>query len=138
MDKHFTGKPVLVWITNPEACQRIVAAGKALAAERSAELVIVSIQRNMSGTWQKQAEDLELLHRAARDVGAELTVVYSDNSFKSATEIIIDTKPQAMIAGLPGTEGRSAFLDHIFGIDDEVQAYLVDATGNVVHSDILD
>ncbi len=138
MDKHFEGKPVLVWITNPEACQRIVAAGKELAAELSAELVIVSIQRNMSGTWQKQAEDLELLHRAARDVGAELTVVYSDNSFKAATEIVLETKPGAMIAGLPGTEGRSAFLDHIFGIDSETEAYLVDSSGNVVHADILD
>ena len=136
--EHFTGKPVLVWITNPEASQRIVSAGKELAEEEKAELIIVSIQRNMSGSWQKQAEDLELLHRAARDVGAELTVVYSDNSFKAATEIVLDTKPGAMIAGLPGTEGRSAFLDHIFGINPETEAYLVDSSGNVVHADILD
>lgn len=138
MKNDFKGKPVLVWITNPEACQRIVAAGKKLAVELGAELVIVSIQNNLSGSWQKQAEDLELLHRAARDVGAELTVVYSDNSFKAAADIVNGTDPQAMITGLPGTEGRSAFLDHVFSIKEHVQSYLVDSSGNTVRSDIID
>ncbi len=137
MENNFTGKPVLVWITNPEACQRIVAAGKKLADELSAELVIVSIQNKMSGNWHKQAEDLELLHRAARGVGAELTVIYSENSFKAAAEVVNDTDPQAMITGLPGTQGRSAFLDYIFNIKEHIQSYLVDASGNVVRSDIL-
>lgn len=137
MKTDFTGKPVLVWITNPEACQRIVAAGRRLADECNAELVIVSIQSRMLDNWKKQAEDLELLHRAARDVDAELTVVYSENAFKSATEVVNSIGPQAMITGLPGTQGRSAFLDHIFNIKDNIQSYLVDSSGNVVRADIL-
>jgi len=137
MEHNIAGGPVLGWITKPEACQRIVAAGKRLAEELNAELFIVSIQNKAYGTWLKQAEDLELLHRAARGVGAELTVVYSDNAFKAAAEVVENTNPQAMITGLPGTQGRSAFLDYIFNINDNVQSYLVDASGNVVRADIL-
>ena len=136
MEKNFTGRSVLVWITNPAACQRIVEAGQKLANELSTDLDIVSIQGQPAGNWEKQAKDLELLHRAARNVGAELTVVYSDNAFKAATEIVDKIDPQAMITGLPGTQGRSAFLDYIFGLKDDVQPYLVDASGNVIRADI--
>ena len=37
-------KTVLVWVTNPDACQSIVSAGRKLADDNKVELVIVSIQ----------------------------------------------------------------------------------------------
>ena len=130
-------RPVLVWVTNPEACKRIIAAGRKMADEHGSELYIVSIQNRILDDWEKRARDLEMLHRAARESDADLTVVYSENAFKSATEVVDNIKPQAMIAGLPGTEGRSAFIDHLFSINGDIQTYVIDQSGNLVHADIL-
>lgn len=137
MSFEYREQPVLVWVTNPEACKRIIAAGRKMADEHGSELYIVSIQNRMLDDWEKRARDLEMLHRAARESNADLTVVYSENAFKSAAEVVGNIKPQVMIAGLPGTEGRSAFIDHLFGINGDIQTYVIDGSGNLVRADIL-
>ena len=137
MNSEYREPPVLVWVTNPEACKRIIAAGRKMADEHGSELYIVSIQNRILDDWEKRARDLEMPHRAAREADADLTVVYSENAFQSATEVVSNIKPQAMIAGLPGTEGRSAFIDHLFSIKDGIQTYVIDASGNLVRADIL-
>ena len=137
MNSGYIEMPILVWVTNPEACKRIIAAGRKMADEHGSELYIVSIQNRILDDWEQRAKDLELLHRAARESDGDLTVVYSENAFKSATEVVNNINPQAMIAGLPGTEGRSAFLEHLFGIREDVQTYVIDGSGNLVRADIL-
>lgn len=137
MDLEFENKAVLVWVTNPEACDRIVKAGRKMADEHGAELYIVSIQNRILDDWKRRASDLELLHRAARSVEAELNVVYSENPFQSAAKIVTEIQPGMMITGLPGTEGRSAFLDHICSIDEHIQTYVIDMSGNLVRADVL-
>lgn len=137
MERELENKSVLVWVTNPEACERIVKAGRRLADEHKSELYIVSIQNRILDDWKRRAGDLELLHRAARSVDAELNVVYSENPFKSATEIVSEIQPGMMLAGLPGTEGRSAFLEHICSINEHIQTYVIDASGNMVRAAML-
>ena len=51
MDLEFDNKAVLVWVTNPEACERIVKAGRKMADEHSSELYIVSIQNRILDDW---------------------------------------------------------------------------------------
>ena len=137
MNSEYTEKPILVWVTNPAACKRIIAAGRKIADEHRSELYIVSIQNKILDDWEKRAKDLELLHRAAREANADLTVVYSENAFQSATEVVSNIAPQVMIAGRPGTEGRSAFLEHLFGMREDIQTYVIDGMGNLVRADIL-
>ena len=137
MNSDYKEAPVLVWVTNPAACRRIIEAGRKMADEHGTELYIVSIQNRILDDWEKRAGDLEMLHRAARDSEADLTVVYSENAFRSATEVVENLRPQVMIAGLPGTEGRSAFIDHLFGISENIQTFVIDMSGNLVRADIL-
>ena len=132
-----TNGPVLVWVMNPEAGDRIIQAGKKLADERGAEIFIVSIQNSAGEDLLQRGVELEILHRAARQVGAELTVLYSENPFHSAAEIVEKIRPSAMVTGLPGTEGKSVFLDYIYTLGEGIQSYLVDNSGNTVRADLL-
>lgn len=59
-------KTVLVWVTNPDACQSIVSAGRKLADDNKVELVIVSIQGSIKGDWNNRASDLKKLSEAAK------------------------------------------------------------------------
>ena len=103
-------KTVLVWITNPAACDNIVKAGKRIADELCAELMIVSIQKTIRDDWDATVSDLEALNNASRSVNAELTVIYSDNTLESAVKTVSEVQPTAMLTGLPGDRNKNLFL----------------------------
>lgn len=128
---------VLVWVTNPDACQSIVNAGRSLADDNNAELVIVSIQGSIKGEWKNYANDLKKLNDAARSANAELTIVYADNKFEAAHNTINQVKPMIMVAGLPGTIGRSTFLEQICNMASNIPTYSVDLSGNMVRLDAI-
>lgn len=130
-------KAVLVWVTNPDACHSIVKAGRILADENNAELVIVSIQGSIKGEWESYASDLKKLNEAARRANAELTIVYSDNKFEAAHNTINQVKPIIMVAGLPGMIGRSTFLEQICNMASNIPTYSVDLSGNMVRLDAI-
>ena len=67
-------KKVLVWVTSPLGCKKIMEEARAYAERVNAELVIVSIQSPITGDWENKVRTLEKLERAARGVEAQLTV----------------------------------------------------------------
>ena len=125
-------KIVLVWITNPAACDNIVKAGKRIADELCAELMITSIQRTIRDDWDTTVSDLEALNHASRIVNAELTVIYSDNTRESAVKTVSDVKPIAMVAGVPGDRNKNLFLEQLQNFDKDVPIYTIDARGNAL------
>ena len=129
--------PVLVWVTNPEAGDRIIQAGKKLADERGAEIYVVSIQNGAGEDPATRAIGLEMLHRAAKEVGAELAVIYTENQFHSAADTVKKIKPSVMVAGIPGSEGKSVFLDYIYTLGEDIPSYIVDKSGNMLRADAL-
>lgn len=125
-----TRKPVtLIWVTNPDAAQRIVEAGSKIAAERSTEIMIVSIQNPIEDNWSEIIKGLEKLNDAARAADAELTVVYSDNRLESAVKLVRDVEPAQMVAGIPGNLGLNPFLEYLQGYFTEIPIYTVSPSG---------
>lgn len=125
-------KTIIVWITNPAACDNIVKAGKRIADELEAELMITSIQKTIRNDWDTAVNDLEALNNASRGVNAELTVIYSDNTFESAVKTVSKLSPCAMVTGLPGNINKETFLDHIKSLDPNIPIYTVDVKGNAI------
>ncbi len=125
-------KTVLVWVTNPSACESIVRAGRELADRNQSELVVVSIQPSIRGNWEERTNDLEQLHNAAKLVEAELTVIYSDNRLEATFKTIRDVAPDCMVVGLRGVAGQSGFLDQLSHVAGEIPIYSVDLSGNMV------
>lgn len=128
---------LLVWVTNPYACERIVRVGKKMADELNKSLTVISIQKEVRDNWNKCGEDLEMLYEAAKSADAELTVIYSDNSIEAAVKTINELKPSAMVTGLPGSEGKSVFLECVCSMYEEIPVYAVDLSGNTVRIDLL-
>lgn len=125
-------KTVLVWITNPAACDTIVKAGKRIADEFGAVLMITSIQRTIRDDWDATVSDLEALNNASRSVNAELTVIYSDNTLESAVKTVRDVTPAAMVTGVPGDRNKNLFLEQLRKLDEDVPIYTIDAHGNAL------
>ena len=128
-------KKVLVWVTSPLGCKKIMLEASIYAERESAELVIVSIQSPITDDWGNKVRTLETLERAARDVGAQLTVEYSDNPLKSAFRIISTVKPVCMYTGLPEAGMKSAFVENVCQMAGNIPVYTVDRLGNTARVD---
>ena len=66
-----TGGLLLVWVTNPLAAGRIVAAARRFAENSLLELKVVSVQSETRDNWEDTIRDLEQLETAARSALAE-------------------------------------------------------------------
>lgn len=132
MDKTVLTKTVLVWITNPAACEIIVKTGKKIADELKAELMVASIQKKIRGDWESTVSDLEALDKASRNSNAELTVIYSDNTFEAAVKTVSDVKPIAMVTGVPGNLNKNLFIEQLQNFDKGVPIYTIDSRGNAL------
>lgn len=130
-------KKVLVWVTSPLGCKKIMEEARAYAERVNAELVIVSIQSPITGDWENKVRTLEKLERAARGVEAQLTVEYSDNPLKSAFRVISTVKPVRMYTGVPEAGVRSAFVENVCQMAGGVPVYTVDHLGNTARVDNL-
>ena len=125
-------KTVLVWITNPAACDNIVRAGKRIADELCADLMVTSIQQTIRDDWDTTVSDLEALNNASRRANAELTVIYSDNKLEAAVKTVSDVRPIAMVTGVPGDRNKNLFLEQLQKFDRDVPIYTIDAHGNAL------
>lgn len=125
-------KTVLVWITNPVACDNIVRAGKRIADELCADLMVTSIQKTIRDDWDTTVSDLEALNNASRTANAELTVIYSDNKLEAAVKTVSDVRPIAMVTGVPGDRNKNLFLEQLQKFDRDVPIYTIDAHGNAL------
>lgn len=125
-------KTVLVWITNPAACEIIVKAGRKIANELEAELMVASIQSKIRDNWETTVSDLDALHKASRSVNAELTVIYSDNTFEAAVKTVRDVMPIAMVTGVPGNLKKNLFIEQLLAFDKDIPIYTIDSRGNAL------
>ncbi|MBR5786496.1 MAG: hypothetical protein IKY41_07375 [Clostridia bacterium] len=132
MDKTVIGKTVLVWITNPAACEIIVKTGKKIAEELNAELMVASIQQKIRDNWETTVSDLEALNKASRNANAELTVIYSDNTFEAAVKTVREVQPIAMVTGVPGNLRKNLFIEQLQNFDKDVPIYTIDSRGNAL------
>lgn len=132
MDKTVIEKTVLVWITNPAACEIIVKTGKKIAEELNAELMVASIQQKIRDNWETTVSDLEALNKASRNANAELTVIYSDNTFEAAVKTVREVQPIAMVTGVPGNLRKNLFIEQLQNFDKDVPIYTIDSRGNAL------
>lgn len=93
---------ILVCVTKQRTCQRLIDYGKALMSEGDA-LHIVHVAGSdytfLGDTEEHRA--LEYLYEKAREAGAELTVLKSDDAAATLAGIVKDNKVTQVITGAP-------------------------------------
>lgn len=94
-------KRILVCVTQQKTCERLIKKGAALRDELGGELYIIHVALNglkFLGN-SKEGEALEYLFGISKSVGAELTVLRSDNILKAITGFAKDNKITDIIVG---------------------------------------
>ncbi|MDD3613201.1 MAG: hypothetical protein WAP98_05440 [Caldicoprobacterales bacterium] len=97
---------VMVCVTRQKTCERLIRVGKKLVNGSEGELVVVHVSRvgdNFLGS-NDEGEALDYLFQEAKNAGANLTVIRSDNILNTLldqakknniTEIVMGESPEA-------------------------------------------
>lgn len=124
---------VIVWITSPLYARNILNKANEYAISHDYDIVAVSLQAPIGDDWAQRARDLEILEKAAREIGAQLHVEFTPNTLKSAYDAIETCKPVAMFTGMPAEVSKSSvFLENIRQMANGSTLYMVDRNGAVL------
>ena len=104
---------IMVCVTKQKTCQRLIDYGSRLCRDPGDTLHIIHV----AGTKEKFLGDseenraLEYLYEKARDAGAELTVMKSDDACRTLAEIAKEHSVTKVVGGASGeAEGEENFL----------------------------
>lgn len=92
---------ILVCVTQQKTCERLIKTGAALRDELGGELFIIHAALNglkFLGN-SKEGDALEYLFGISKSVGAELTVLRSDNILKTITGFAKDNRITDIVVG---------------------------------------
>jgi Osmosensitive K+ channel histidine kinase len=103
-------KRILVCVTQQKTCERLIKEGSRLRDELGGELYIIHVAMNGLNFLgnSKEGDALEYLFGISKSVGAELTVLRSDNIIKTITGFARDNKISDMILGEPPDNSRNS------------------------------
>ena len=93
----------LVCVTDQRRCDRIIQAGKRLAALTDSELAVINIAMPKK---PQDPESMEYLFSVSRENGAEMNVVFAEDISKAIIQYIKNNKISYMLTGIP-KEGDS-------------------------------
>lgn len=96
-------KKVLVCVTQQKTCERLIKKGEQICSELGGELFIIHVAMNGLNFLgnSKEGEALEYLFGITKLIGAELTVLRSENIIKTIVLFTKENKITNLILGEP-------------------------------------
>ncbi|WP_405346012.1 hypothetical protein [Ruminococcus sp.] len=91
---------VLVCVTGQYDCDRLIEAGFDQAKELSCELHVFCVQKP-SVDMAYFSDEIEYLYRTAKRLGADMTVMFSDNAPKCTADFARRINAKHLITGVP-------------------------------------
>lgn len=107
-------KHVLVCVTGQKTCERLIAEGRRLADERSAELSVVHVARQGMGFLGgviAEAEALEYLFKVSSEHGADMMVIRSESVVETLAAHARKVNAGVMVLGAPRQTDRDVTKD---------------------------
>lgn len=92
---------VLVCVTGQRDCDRLIRVGKKLAEEQGLPVQVLCVQPESAG-YGACGEELEYLHQTAREAGAEMTVIFQNDSALVAAGFIRQIGAVHVVTGMAG------------------------------------
>lgn len=92
---------LLVCVTGQRDCDRLIKAGKKLADERALSMQVLCVQPKAAG-YGACGEELEYLYQTAREAGAEMTVIFHDDSTLITAGFIRQIGAVHIVTGMAG------------------------------------
>lgn len=91
---------VLVCVTGQYDCDRLIEAGFEQAVEKGYELHVLCVHTPTNDLTQFSGE-VEYLYRTAKDLGADMTVMFSDNAPRCTADFAHTVNAKHLITGIP-------------------------------------
>lgn len=94
---------VMVCVTQQKTCERLIKKAQSIVKNEDSELFIIHVVKNNCKFLDnnEEGEALEYLFNISKCVGADLTVLKSDNITSSLVEFAQDNKIDAIVMGAP-------------------------------------
>jgi len=94
-------KNILVCVTQQKTCERLIRNAANLKEELKGELFVIHVAKN---EWnfldnKKEGEALDYLFRISKSVGADLSVLKSDNIVETIVEFVKERKISYIVMG---------------------------------------
>ena len=114
---------VMVCVTQQKSCERLIKYGQSLIKSPKSELFIIHVASKKSNflNSESEAEALDYLFEKSQEIGANLTVIKSNNVMETLVGLVEKNKINHVVMGTSGQMIRvgpmaEAFQKHIEGI----------------------
>lgn len=95
---------VLVCVTSQRSCERLIRQGAALAEDSGCQLMVLSVQPN-DPKHTRDGETLEYLFAVAMAYNAQMSVYFSNDTWRSASAYIHRQDVARFVVGVPHEQG---------------------------------
>lgn len=119
-------KKTVVCVTDQRKCDRIIRTGHMLAALSSTDLVVLNVARPGA---QQDPDSLEYLFSVAKEYGAEMALLFSDDVAKVIIRYIKDNKVANLLTGIP--QGGDSVTRRIWNKFTHVSFFVVEQDGQL-------
>lgn len=94
-----TKSAVLACVTSQYNCDRIIRIAKEIADSSDCELRVMSVLKPMSD-YSSVSDEIEYLYLIAKESGADMTVMFSDDAPKVTAEFVRDNNVERIVTGM--------------------------------------
>lgn len=131
-------KNIMVCVTLQNTCERLIDHAQ-LIKENDDKLFVLHVANNNDMTSKNKAETLEFLYSVSHKAGADMTVLYSDNSLNAVISFIKNNQIDTVILGAPDSNYKSnGFISHLEKeLSDEVEIILIDKEKGVIQRESI-
>ena len=91
---------VLVCVTGQYDCDRLIKAGYEKAKEKNYLLHVLCVHTPVSNVGL-MSEEIEYLYQTSKDLGADMTITFSDNAPSCAADFSKKINAKLLITGMP-------------------------------------
>lgn len=129
---------VLVCVTDQDACDRLIFAGKRLATIEHLELKVITVlpQHSQAGL---AGESLEYLFSISKQLDAEMIILFHDYAPEAVANFIQNNDTHYVIVGMPPDPDQSVFINELESEFPEIPVISIDEKGSLqlvrIHDD---
>lgn len=122
-----TLQPVtVVLVTDQFHCQRLIVAGRELAARTGSQLEVINVA---NPEVPQNPEAIEFLFQVSKEHDATMMVHYSGEPLRLIAGLLQEQQPEAVVSGMPREE--NSLLHKLWTRFSEVSFYTVNAQGQM-------
>lgn len=121
----------VVCVTQQASCKRLIEAGKKISDEYGMHLEVLNVQP-AKDCYSPDPQAMELLHESCRNVGARMSVYFSDNPAILTASFLKKVNASVVVMGFP-KDSASPFIASVRMLLPDLPITMVDADSNMYH-----